>query len=48
MAKYDGVIGHPLLTVEEKDDELTLIFHDNRYLFVRIVNGKLTTESVPE
>lgn len=48
MAKYDGIIGQDLLTVEEKDNEITLIFRDNRYLFVRLVNGKLQTESLPE
>jgi hypothetical protein len=48
VAKYDGIIGQDLLTVEEKDNEITLIFRDNRYLFVRLVNGKLQTESLPE
>lgn len=48
MAKYDGVIGQDLLTVEEKENEITLIFRDNRYLFIRLVNGKLQTESIPE
>jgi len=27
---------------------LTLIFADNRYLFIKMENGKLKTESVPE
>ncbi len=48
MAKFDGVVGQELLTVEEKEGEVTLIFRDNRYLFVRLLDGKLTTESVPE
>lgn len=48
MAKYDGIIGQDLLTVEEKENEITLIFRDNRYLFVRLVNGQLQTESLPE
>ena len=48
MAKFDGVIGQELLTVEEKEGEVVLIFRDNRYIFVRLVDGKLTTESVPE
>jgi hypothetical protein len=48
MAKFDGIIGKALLTVEEKEDELTLVFADNRYLFVKLDNGKLHTESVPE
>jgi hypothetical protein len=48
LAKYDGIVGQELLTVEEKEGEVTLIFRDNRYLFVRLIEGKLTTESVPE
>lgn len=47
MAKYDGIRGQELMEVEEKENELTLIFKDNRYLFVRVENGKLVTESVP-
>jgi len=48
MAKYDGIIGKALLTVEEKEGDLTLVFADNRYLFVKVENGKLRTDSVPE
>lgn len=48
LAKYDGIVGHDVLAVEEKENELTLIFRDNRYLFVKVVNGKLVTESIPE
>ena len=48
MAKYDGIVGKALLTVEEKEGELTLVFADNRYLFVKIENGKIRTDSVPE
>lgn len=48
MAKYDGIVGKALLAVEEKDGELTLVFADNRYLFVKLDNGKLRTDSVPE
>ncbi|MDG6933500.1 MAG: hypothetical protein JRN68_02265 [Nitrososphaerota archaeon] len=48
MAKYDGIINQELLTVEEKENEVTLIFRDNRYLFIRLIEGKLVTESVPE
>ncbi|BBE41490.1 MAG: hypothetical protein ACP5RJ_01665 [Conexivisphaera sp.] len=48
MAKYDGVRGQVLLEVEERENELVLIFQDNRFLFVRVENGKLVTESVPE
>jgi len=48
MAKFDGIVGKALLTVEEKDGELTLVFADNRYLFVKLEDGKLRTDSVPE
>jgi hypothetical protein len=36
------------LDVEEDLMEITLIFKDNRFLFVKIENGNLVTESVPE
>jgi hypothetical protein len=36
------------MDVEERDNELILIFKDNRYLFVRVENGRLVSESVPE
>jgi hypothetical protein len=48
MAKFDGIKGQELLDVEEKRDEITLIFKDNRYLFVKIQNGQLMVDSVPE
>ena len=48
MAKFDGIKGQELLDVEETNDEITLIFKDNRYLFVKISNGKLACDSVPE
>ncbi|MDG6903148.1 MAG: hypothetical protein JRM80_14480 [Nitrososphaerota archaeon] len=48
MAKFDGIVGKALLTVEEKENELTLVFADNRFLFVKLDNGKITSESVPE
>ena len=48
MAKFDGIVGKALLTVEEKGNDLTLVFADNRYLFVKVENGNLRTDSVPE
>lgn len=48
LAKFDGIIGHDVLTVEEKENEVTIILRDNRYLFIRLVDGKLVTESIPE
>ncbi len=48
MAKFDGIKGQELLDVEESNNELTLIFKDNRYLFIKMENGKITCDSVPE
>jgi hypothetical protein len=48
MAKFDGIKGQELLDVEDTNNELTLIFKDNRYLFIKIENGKLVCDSVPE
>lgn len=48
MTKFDGIKGQELLDVEQLDSEVTLIFKDNRYLFVRLENGHLVCESVPE
>ena len=48
MAKFDGIKGQELLDIEENRDELTLIFKDNRYLFVKVQNGQLVVDSVPE
>ncbi len=48
MAKFDGIVGKALLTVSEKENELTLVFADNRFLFVSLQNGKMKAESVPE
>ena len=34
MAKYDGLLGQPVLEVEEPDKEggMTIIFKDNRFM----------------
>ena len=48
MAKFDGIKGQELLDVEESKDEITLIFKDNRFLFIKISDGKLICDSVPE
>ena len=48
MAKFDGIKGQELLDVEENNNELTLIFKDNRYLFVKMENGNIICDSVPE
>ena len=46
MACWDNL----LLEVEEPDKEggVTLIFKDNRFLFIKIEGGKLVTTSIPE
>ena len=50
MAKYDGLLGQPVLEVEEPDKEkgITFIFKDNRFLFIKVVDGKIETVSIPE
>ena len=50
MAKYDGLLGQPVLEVEEPDKEggITLIFKDNRFMFIKAVDGKIETVSIPE
>ena len=50
MVKYDGLLEQPILEVEEPDKEggVTLIFKDNRFLFIKIEDGKLVTTSIPE
>lgn len=50
MAKYDGLLGQPILEVEEPDKEggITFIFKDNRFLFIKVNNGEIETTSIPE
>ncbi|ABK77922.1 hypothetical protein CENSYa_1299 [Cenarchaeum symbiosum A] len=50
MAKYDGLLGQPVLEVEEPDKEggITVIFKDNRFLFVKALDGEIDTVSIPE
>ena len=48
MTKFESVIGQEILEVEEKENELTIIIRDNRYLFIKVVDGQLTVDSVPE
>ena len=40
MAKYDGLLGQPVLEVEEPDKEggMTIIFKDNRFMFIKAVS----------
>ena len=50
MAKYDGLLGQPVLEVEEpdKEDGITIIFKDNRFMFIKVDDGKIETVSIPE
>jgi hypothetical protein len=48
LAKYDGIKGQEILELQEGENELTLILRDNRYLFIKVIDGKLVTNSVPE
>jgi len=50
MAKYDGLLGQPVLEIEEpdKEDGITIIFKDNRFMFIKVVDGKIETTSIPE
>jgi hypothetical protein len=48
VTKFDGIVDKRLLTATEKETELTLVFEDNRYLFVSVADGRLNVESVPE
>ena len=50
MAKFDGIRMQDLVEVKDPDEEggLTLIFKDNRLLKIKVVDGKLVSESIPE
>ena len=50
MAKFDSIRMADLLEVQDpdKDGGITLVFKDNKFLHIKIVDGKLVTESVPE
>ena len=50
MAKFDGIRMQDLVEVQDtdKDGGITLVFKDEKFLHIKIVDGKLVTESVPE
>ncbi len=50
MAKYDRLLGQPDLEIEEPDKEggITIIFKDNRFMFIKAIDGKIDTVSIPE
>ena len=49
MAKFDGVRMQDLVQVKDPDEEggVTLVFKDERLLKIKIVDGKLVSESIP-
>ena len=50
MVKFDGIKMQDLIEVKVPDEEggLTLVFNDNRLLKIKVVDGKLVSESIPE
>ena len=50
MAKFDGIKLADLVEVQDpgKDGGITLVFKENKFLHVKLVDGKIVTESVPE
>jgi hypothetical protein len=50
MAKFDGVKMQDLVEVKDPDEDggLTLIFKDDIRLKIKVVDGKLVSESIPE
>ena len=50
MVKFDGVRMQDLIEVQDPDPEggLTLIFKDDIRLKIKVVDGKLVSESIPE
>ena len=46
MEKFDPIKMSELVKVEEGDEELTLIFQDNKQVKIRIVDGKLSSEVI--
>ena len=50
LTKLDGIRMADLVEVQDpdKDGGLTLGFNDNKFLHIKIVDGKIVTESVPE
>jgi len=50
MVKFDSIRMADLTEVQDpdKDGGITLVFKDNKFLHIKIENGKLVTESIPE
>ena len=50
MGKFDGIRMQDVVEVKDPDEEggLTLVFKDDIRLKIKIVDGKLVSESIPE
>ena len=50
MVKFDGVRMQDLVEVKDPDEEggITLVFKDDIFLKIKVVDGKLVSESIPE
>ena len=50
MAKFDGIRMADLVEVQDpdKDGGITHVFKEDKLLHVKVVDGKIVTESVPE
>ena len=50
MAKFDGIRMADLVEVQDpaNDGGITLVFKENKLLHVKVVDGKVVTESIPE
>ena len=50
MVKFDAIRMADLTEVQDpdKDGGITLVFKDNKFLHIKIEDGKLVTVSIPE
>jgi hypothetical protein len=50
MVKFDAIRMADLIEVQDpdKDGGITLVFKDSKFLHIKIEDGKLVTESIPE
>ena len=50
MVKFDGIRMQDLIEVQDPDEEggLPLVFKDDIRLKIKVVDGKLVSESIPE
>ena len=50
MVKFDGIRMADLVEVQDpdKDGGITLIFKEDKLLHIKLVDGKIVTESIPE